>query len=274
MKNKLHIGILLIAFTFYGCKSQKLLTERTPSEQKSFIQNNINLVKRKISGYNTTDTTVILKNFKINYKSPRRSANLYGAAKIVKDSLILVSLRAPLGIEMSRVLLKPEKIAMLNRKNDKYLIGDYSYFKNQFNLDLNFDLIHSLLLANFPKNYQLLTKNGQIVSQTSYQSDSLFVGNYHLPASNHYKFSLWLHPEIFKPKSFIFYKERNIEDFTINYDNYASHSKFYLPGQIKINSGNSPNKYVIKLNYRTIELSSDSTVQFQIPSKYKKVFIK
>ncbi len=273
MRTTLYIGLLLLVFTLFGCKSQKFFTERSHSDQKDLIENNVQVIKSKITRNNTTDTTVVLKNFRINYKSPRKSAKLYGAAKIVHDSVILVSIRAPLGIEISRVLLKPENISMLDRKNNKYIVGDYSYFKEQFNLDLNFNLIHSLLLANFPGDYQLLTKNGEIVRPSSYASDSLFVGNYYLPGANRYKFSLWLHPEIFKPKTFIFYKERNIEDFTITYSDFASHSTFYLPGRISVSSGSSSEAYSIKLYYRTLELSSDTAIKFQVPSKYKKVFI-
>lgn len=274
MKTTLYIGLLIFGFTFFGCKSQKLFTERTPSEQKQLIQNNIRSISSKISGNNTTDTTVVLKNFKINYNSSRRSASFYGAAKIIHDSVILVSLRAPLGIEISRVLLQPDKVSVLDRKNNKHLVGDYTYFKNRFNLDLNFNLIHSLLLANFPTGYQLLTQQGDIVRESAAKSDSLFVGNYYTPNRNQYKFSLWLHPKLFKPETFIFYKERNIEDFNIKYSNYTSYSRFYLPGQVSINSGSSHENYSINLDYRSVELTSDTAVHFQVPSKYKTVVIK
>jgi hypothetical protein len=274
MKRVSYIILVIVGLFFNGCKTQEILTDTTQSDQKKLIEEDARLVKSKIVDNNTVDTTIILKNFKINYKSPKRSATLYGAAKIIRDSAILVSLRAPLGIELSRVLLKPDAVLMLDRKENQYLIGDYTYFQDRFKLNLDFNLIHSLLLANFPKGYELLTKEGSVVQQSEYSSDSLYVGNYYKPAGNHYKFSLWLHPKLFKPKNIIFYRKRNIKDFNITYDNFTQYTNFYLPDRINIKDGSSRKKYNIQLSYRTIELSAETDVQFQVPSTYQKVYIK
>jgi hypothetical protein len=236
--------------------------------------NNARLVTNKITANNIHDTTVILKNFKISYSSPKRSASFYGSAKLVQDTSILISLRAPLGIELSRVLLKPDIVQVLDRQNDTYLIGDYSYFKDRFHLDLNFNLIYSLLIGNFPNGYQLLTNKGKVIRPESYASDSLFVGNYYRSSENHYKFSLWLHPELFKAKSLVFYKKRNIEEFNVSYYDFTKYSSHYIPGNLTIKSGSDRQKYTIDLKYRSISFSSDANINFQVPSKYKKVYIK
>jgi len=238
------------------------------------IENPVSL-QREIVNNNIFDTTVTLKNFKINYSYKKTSHNLYGAAKIIQDSAILVSLRAPLGIEISRVLFKPREVLVLDRRGNRYLVGDYTYLKNRFGLDLNFNLVYSLLVGNFPSGYQFFKRRKPFKSDDSLKTpDSLYVGDFFHSVKENYKFQLWVHSSLIRPERFLFYKKRNFKEFSVQYFDYVEYSKYYLPGKLHIEGGSKNEKYKIEIDYRKIELSSDKQISFNVPSKFKKIHLK
>mgnify|MGYP000087701882 CR=1 FL=1 len=264
------IAILILGIIFFGCKTEMMITE-TSDNLSEALENPI-AVQNKIVRNNISDTTVTLKNFKINYSSNQVTHNLYGAAKLVQDSAILVSLRAPLGIEISRVLFKPQEVLVLDRKGNRYLVGDYSYLQDRFGLDLNFNLVNSLLLGNFPSDYQFFQRRKPFISGGSTTSpDSLYVGDFFHSVKKNYKFQLWVHSSLIRPERFLFYKKRNFKAFSVQYFDYVKYSRFYLPDKLQINGGSEGEKYKIGIDYRKIELSSDKQINFNVPSKFKKI---
>lgn len=273
MRRYAGIGIFIFSIVLFGCKSKMMITETSDTISEA-LENPVS-VKNEIVSNNINDTTVTLKNFKINYTSDKVSHNLYGAAKLIQDSAIVVSLRAPLGIEISRVLFLPEEVFVLDRKGNRYLEGDYSYLKDRFDLDLNFNLVYSLLIGNFPTEYKYFKKRKPLNSDYSDKTqDSLYVGDFYHSDEENYKFQFWVHSSLIRPELYIFYKKRNFRDFSVQYFDYNEYSKFYLPGKLRIKGGANKEGYKIEIDYRKIELSSDKQINFDVPSKYKKIHLK
>jgi len=273
MRKYAGLGLIIFGIILFGCKSKMMMTET--SETVSEALENSGSVKNRIANNNISDTTVILENFKINYSSDKVTHNLYGAAKLIPDSAILVSLRAPLGIEISRVLFMPQEVLVLDRKGNKYLVGDYSYLKNRFGLDLNFNLIYNLLVGNIPSDYQYLNKQKPLSSDISSKpAESLYAGDFYHSLKENYKFQLWVHSSLLRPAMFIFYKERNFKEFSVSYFDFIKYSKYYLPDRLNIEGGSVDNSYKIEVDYRKIELSSDKQINFDVPSRFKKIQLK
>lgn len=273
MKRQLGIIIIVIVFILSGCKSQKLITEE--SDELSTPIENPDLIRKGVINHNIADTTISLKNIKIKYLSEKNSHNLYGSAKLIQDTAILVSLRAPLGIEISRVLFRPDEVLVLDRKGNRFLVGDYSYLEEQFNLDLNFNLVYSLLLGNFPDGYQFLERDEEFDSGGKDESqDSIYVGDFYHSSEENYKFRLWLHSSFIRPETFVFYKKRNLKAFSIQYFDYEKNSGYYIPSKLQINGGIDKKSYKIDIDYKSIELSKDNQIHFDVPSKFKKIYLK
>ena len=267
------LPILILGIILFGCKSKMMITDVSDNNTEA-LENPV-FFKNEIVRNNVTDTTVTLKNFKINYSSANANHKLYGAAKLIQDSAILVSLRAPLGIEISRVLLLPHEVLVLDRQGNRYLVGDYSYLKNRFSLDLNFNLVYSLLVGNFPSDYKFFRRRKPFNSNVSSKpKDSLYVGDFFPSLKENYKFQLWVHSKLIRPERFIFYKKRNFKDFSVQYFDYLQYSKYYLPGSMIIKGGSNKTEYEIEIDYRKIELSSDKQINFDVPSKFKKIQLK
>jgi len=273
MKRYAGIIIFILGIVLSGCKSKMMITGSSDAISEA-LKNPVS-VKNKIISYNITDTTVTLKNFKINYSADKASHTLYGAAKLIPDSAILVSLRAPLGIEISRVLFKPKEVLVLDRKGNRYLAGDYSYLKDRFDLDLNFNLVYNLLIGNFPSDYQHLKKRKSLNSDVSGNThDSLYVGDFFPTIKENYKFQFWVNSSLIRPERFVFYKKRNFKAFSVQYFDYIQYANYYLPEKLRIEGGAEGNRYNIEVDYRKIELSSDKQYNFNVPSKFKKIHLK
>lgn len=71
--------------------------------------------------------------------------NLKAVLKIQRDSFIWMSLTAPLGIEIARLLLTPDSIKFVDSYNKKYFFESYRFFDEQFDIRINFDCFQRLL---------------------------------------------------------------------------------------------------------------------------------
>ena len=57
-----------------------------------------------------------------------KTDHVKAALKIERDSFIWMSLTAPLGIEIARILLTPDSIKFIDSYNKKYFFTDYRFF--------------------------------------------------------------------------------------------------------------------------------------------------
>ncbi len=72
--------------------------------------------------------------------------------RIRKDSLIWISARK-LGFEIARLMMTEDSVWMMDRINGRYFAGDYLFFKQQFNIEVDYNLVEALLLGNPLENW-------------------------------------------------------------------------------------------------------------------------
>jgi hypothetical protein len=87
---------------------------------------------------------------KFSFKS--RSQNIDNAnvnLRIKKDSLIWLSVTGS-GFEVARGIITPDSIVFLDKFHKEYFVYDYRQLSRQFNFELSFPLIQSLILGNLP----------------------------------------------------------------------------------------------------------------------------
>lgn len=259
---------ILLLLLISGCKSRKYIFRDTHD-----LPGSTSLLEEKLAERNLRDTTVILKNIKIRYSSDQNTTTLYGAIKMIKDTVMIVSLRAPLGIEMARILMRPHEIQILNRQRNTHMVTGYHFLKNQYHLDVNFKLLYQILLGNFPEDYQYFkTPKPKLYKRD--EQKGIYVGHYY-PVSNHpYKLIAWIEGGIFKPRLLTFYEKRNISKFDILFKEYIPAADSYIPEKIQIKGGDEAQSYTIDILYRDIELSPDKQVNFHVPSKFKTLHVR
>ena len=113
-----------------------------------------------------------VKRFSASYTVDGIKKSFKGSIKIQKDSIIWISISAPVGgIEVARLFITPDSVKMINRHPKKfYFVDDFGYFERKLNIDLNFQALQSILTnsvfkaANDDKDKAFIRSfNGKIV---------------------------------------------------------------------------------------------------------------
>jgi len=101
---------------------------------------------------------LILKG-KLKFVSQSEKANLRIQARIKRDHMIWISITAILGIEVLRIRIDKEGIAIINKRNKKYIKYDYTTLASKLGFKVSFKLIQRLILAqNKFKEYKIMPK--------------------------------------------------------------------------------------------------------------------
>lgn len=70
--------------------------------------------------------------------------------RMKQDSVIWVS-ATYYAVEVARFLFTPDTVKFMDRKNNQFYIGNYDYIQERFNIEVNFDILESLILSNSTK---------------------------------------------------------------------------------------------------------------------------
>lgn len=99
--------------------------------------------------------------------------------RIKKDSIIWLSVTG-VGFEVARGIITPDSIIFLDKFHKEIHAYDYKKLKTQFNFDLNYGLIQSIIVGNLPiprspnqkfkkeKDYLLLRQNDERIAIDNY----------------------------------------------------------------------------------------------------------
>lgn len=110
---------------------------------------NAKLYKETVAHY-LDYKTINFKKISISYEEEGEKQDFRGSVRILKDSIIWLSI-SKMGLEGMRVKLTPDSIAFIDRLHREYMITDYSYLNERFNLELNYYLVQSILTNQLPE---------------------------------------------------------------------------------------------------------------------------
>lgn len=91
-------------------------------------------------------------NFNAEYIADSAQQTFSGTIRILKDSIIWVSVRK-MGIEGMRLLIRPDSVFYINRLDKSYIASDFSAIEKLFDINLNYYILESLLTGNDLNNY-------------------------------------------------------------------------------------------------------------------------
>ncbi len=122
---------------------------------------------------------------KIKYQEDRQKVNGNANIRIKKDSLIWLSISPSLGIEVTRSIITPDTIIVINRMDKEYYTFNFRELSDYFSFQIDFDLLQSMLLANLPievgpedeiseiPGYQKINQRKGLLSVDSYVNSEL-----------------------------------------------------------------------------------------------------
>lgn len=125
---------IFLTFLLSACGKKAVGIKSTPT-LKEFKVDNVDFE------YLTTSSKIKFSN---DDKKMSATANI----RMKKDSIIWISITPGFGIEAARGLITRDSLVFINRLNKEYSAYNFQDLSKEFNFDINFDLVQSVLLGN------------------------------------------------------------------------------------------------------------------------------
>ena len=234
--------------------------------------------------------TLYAKKIDLTLRDGEKENTLKAMLRIQRDSFIWVSVTAPLGIEVARVLFTPDSIKFISPREKEYFLSDYSYFSDKFDVDLTFDCFQKILSNHFfdftsctslvdrNKRYKL-DKSGD--DYVLYSLEEKAIGRklkrlYKKKRKNK-EFTLVLqkvhiNPENFRPNLI------SIEDLeekigvSVNYERFNRFGERLFPSRLVFKLFSKTDDIEVTMDFSRLEFDVDVSPSFKISSKYKRIY--
>lgn len=134
--NKKKIFLFFIVLTtLYSCKKELLISDETLKDLEVHDLDFEYLTTRSRITYEDEDTRISAK----------------ATIRIKKDSIIWLSLSPAFGIEAARGIITRDSIKFIDRMNREYAVYDFASLSEEYNFNITFALIQSMLIGDMPK---------------------------------------------------------------------------------------------------------------------------
>lgn len=259
----------LLAFT--ACKNQQNgLRKNIDGKSTSYL---VDQVKANEIDFQTFSTKA---DFKI--KKEEKNQSFKANVRIQKDSLIWISITPLLGIEVARVLITQDTVKVINRIEKEYFIGDFSYLQSRFNIDLEFDVIQSILVGNsipFELNEDIrFTKdksNFYLGNMKKRKAKKVDNNPQKVERRDEQVVSLWIDQVNFKLRKFLL-SDLSADRFLLGeYASYEQTENQLVPQELNFQFQSNEATY-IEIDYSRVYLNKSLNFSFNISSKYEQVY--
>jgi hypothetical protein len=211
--------------------------------------------------------SVILSNVSVSYNLNGDKAVFNGSIKIVKDSLLTISVGSVLGIEIFRIYLDNDSVYLIDRTNRNYSVFSFREKIKGYSEFLNIHRIQDLILGNIidifnPNDFQLLSRGkdyskfGTIKEVNSESSIKKMQVDY------------IIRNEIRKPVELSM--KSNSDKLHILYEDYRSAEENLYAGKVGMEMKSGVGEVNIYLEIGSCKYSSNLIYHIVIPDGYKR----
>jgi Domain of unknown function (DUF4292) len=202
---------------------------------------------------------------KLRYKTATENQNAQINFRIKKDSLIWFSISG-FGIEAVRGIITSDSLFAIDKLHREYYKFDFASLSQNFNFDLNFDVLQSLVLGNMP--IKKVGKNKFVKKENDYyllhqEEGKVMIDNY-IGQQNR------------KLKKLQLSNDDNSENkLTMTFDDFQMINEHVFPYQSLLTLGYQSQKdqkfyeTLIELKHKKVEFSEEPLgFPFSIPANY------
>ena len=245
------ITLIVFSLFVYSCG----IIEKNTLNQKN-INSQISPIK-KVNEQNISPSWLSL-NSKMTIEKQGQYSKVNTSIRVKKDSIIWVSLKAPLGLEVLRVILTPDSVYLMSRLEKNYLVKPFTYIKESIKTDINFFQLQEILFASPRINSKLLNVSPlEVDNQRKYRLSSISE-NYII--NNNYRVE----------EMSLF--ESEYKKITIKFTDYLffDKPKYFYPNKIFINV-EAEEIFSVNADITKVEFNKAVSLSFKIPSSYVKI---
>ena len=279
------VVIVLILLVGFSCKTHKVIQKKKKLPNKSF-----KFLSNKVYDNSLEFNTLMIKKLNITFNNNGNKEKFRGILKVQKDSIIWLSILAPLGVPVARFKFTPNKLSFINRLKKEYYEGDYEYISKKLNYDINYYLIQSLLTNSFidyaqditeikrfksyatENNYILSTYRINKLKRIKTRTEKLKKKNKtNKRLENFIYMKMEIIPESYKIKKIEMLEVAKSKLFEILYNSYSKQGDKLFPKLVEFKI--IDDEKFIKCTIKSDKISFDEKLKFKfkIPKKYKKI---
>lgn len=266
--------VTLIFLTSISCKTTRTIKEGTVSNisdsklRNSILDNQLDYHK------------LYSKKLNISFDDGKTKKSFKGSYVIKKDSVIIVSIMAVMGIEVVRAQFLPDGITILDKHNKKVFQTDYDFFSSKYKIDIDFDIFQSIL-TNMAFTYppsddhisEVLRKYKHGIRDNQYTFGVIKEKRLNRLVKRNNN-DLLMHDMLVMPELYRISKHF-IRDFANNrsteivYSDFTEYNSLIFPKfiDIKVLDGNS--QFKLSLTTNNLEIDDGGSLHFKIPSSYE-----
>lgn len=283
MVNKL-FWLLLVSVLMFSCRTAKQVV----TEKDIPLMTEHKLLKQ-IESNRLNDSTLFAKRIDVSFTDGENSDNFKASLKISRDSFMQISLTAPLGIEVARILLTQDSIKFVDVYHKKYFLADYDYFNQRYDVSLTYDFLQNIFTNTF-SDFTLLDESD--LRTKRYKLDRTEMGyklwtvdkkNAGKKLKKFYKQSgserdeiillqeILIDPTYFRPLSMSLKDLNEGVGISVRYENFVRFGEELFPEKMRFTLFSKKSNMDLNLKFQRMEFNVPVEPNFRILSKYKRM---
>lgn len=283
MVNKL-FWLLLVSVLMFSCRTAKQVV----TEKDIPLMTEHKLLKQ-IESNRLNDSTLFAKRIEVSFTDGENSDNFKASLKISRDSFMQISLTAPLGIEVARILLTQDSIKFVDVYHKKYFLADYDYFNQRYDVSLTYDFLQNIFTNTF-SDFTLLDESN--LRTKRYKLDRTEMGyklwtvdkkNAGKKLKKFYKQSgserdeiillqeILIDPTYFRPLSMSLKDLNEGVGISVRYENFVRFGEELFPEKMRFTLFSEKSNMDLNLKFQRMEFNVPVEPNFRILSKYKRM---
>jgi len=251
------VGILYLCcgLFFFSCNATKK-TQSTPLKKRS-----AKYLLRKMESQRIKDVEWLSSKAKLSYRDASESIKMSANIRLRKDSILWLNVKKA-GAEAARIQITPDSIYIINRLDNEYMIKDFGFIKERFNLDLSFSLLQDMVLGNpimIPETAMEVE-----IEKAAYQLRD---------SDGHIKTNFWLNgiTLLLEEMSFIQLNRKSSLSLSFGaYEEIFERQKFSYFRTIVATSPET-GEMQIEIKLSKTEFNIPKIIKFEIPSRYTRI---
>ena len=273
MKKWKWIGILGIAMSMFSCRTAQHLTSggEVPflSASKLWKQMEMNAFQ---------DSTFFAKRIEVTLSDDGKSEHFKASLRMKRDDFMQVSVTAPLGIEMARVLLTPDSIKFMDTYHKQYFMTDYVGFYRRYKIPVSYDFLQQVFtnaFFSFDLNEKEPVKIKHYKLEPMAEGYRLWTtersGNERRGERSLQKWESLISAKHFRP---LFLSVEDLDKgttFSVAYDGFTDFNGTLFPEKMCFRFLSEKENVVLELKFQRIEFNVPVESRFRISPKYKRM---
>ena len=275
---------MLVSVLMFSCRTAKQVV----TEKDIPLMTEHKLLKQ-IESNRLNDSTLFAKRIDVSFTDGENSDNFKASLKISRDSFMQISLTAPLGIEVARILLTQDSIKFVDVYHKKYFLADYDYFNQRYDVSLTYDFLQNIFTNTF-SDFTLLDESN--LRTKRYKLDRTEMGyklwtvdkkNAGKKLKKFYKQSgserdeiillqeILIDPTYFRPLSMSLKDLNEGVGISVRYENFVRFGEELFPEKMRFTLFSKKSNMGLNLKFQRMEFNVPVEPNFRILSKYKRM---